>query len=266
MVHHHFSFRPPHSLEELRSLLKLRYSIYRGSRLYKFCPDNNLGIDLDYYDPYALHFGLYEHFSYSSQPMGYIRMVMDEAGPFYFDILRIASEDASISSSVFQIPPTPYPVMTYAPNTESMQSLYREITLKGERLVEPSRLSLHPSIRDFHVADFLIASTFAVTRAHGVNNAILSCTEAHSRYYRRNGFHIYPGTSIFNTPKYGGHGAILLLLLDVQNILPSLQNGTIIKMAEIYERTGETRYKPDQTERCMTPNALEGVAQISIAA
>jgi len=70
----YFVFRQAQSVDELRALLKLRYKVYRESRLQQFVPENECGIDLDGYDLRSRHFGLFKN---NSHPIGYMRVVED---------------------------------------------------------------------------------------------------------------------------------------------------------------------------------------------
>ena len=241
-----YAFRQPISVQELMALRKVSYNAYRESRLHKFCPDNKLGIQLDCHDLYALHFGLFRESSGESKPVGYIRLVTDEISPMYYDVVSIASLDETLLENVLKLPDELYPVIEYVPFAERLRKLHEELRRDGIKLVEASRLSLDPSVQgrkleEYALANFMISSVFAATKVYGIDAAMMAVAPSHKPTYERFGFGQLDQTEIFYPEKFDG-GPALLLLLGLQEQLPSLQKGKILRMADEYARSGQIVY------------------------
>lgn len=88
-------FREAKGKEELTALLKLRYQVYRSSPLKGFCPKNEHGIDMDSYDLYSRHFGLFLRESGKDNPIGYLRLIEKNLTSFAPTILSIALEQST---------------------------------------------------------------------------------------------------------------------------------------------------------------------------
>ncbi|MFN0157507.1 MAG: N-acyl amino acid synthase FeeM domain-containing protein [Bacteroidota bacterium] len=247
-----YTFRQPNSISELRALLELRYRVYRESRLQNFIADNPLGLDLDCYDLKSMHFGLFRCVYGMEIPVGYMRLVTDRVQSSAYDIMSISSADGTVLENVLQTPDAPFPVMTYAPAVDRVNEMYHELLNKGESIVEPGRFALDESARGRLIAKQMVAATFAVTIANGIDSAILSCTLLHSRTYKQFGFNNFPGTEEFYCDQ-AGENALLLLLLGVRASLPESERGKVMKMAKAYAETGCIFLDPSQPNQFTQP-------------
>src|SRR5258706_15969007 len=96
----YYVFRKPQSIEELRCLLELRYNTYQSCHMRGFTVPSQAGIDADCYDLRAMHFGMFEYANDVARPVGYIRLVTEEVGPNYYDVVSIAGGDSHLVSRV----------------------------------------------------------------------------------------------------------------------------------------------------------------------
>lgn len=248
MEQHYFIFREPETLDELKALLRLRYSAYMASRLNKFIEENQTGMDLDCYDLYSRHFGLYEHTGSSSRPVGYVRMVTDEPGTFRNDLFALAKSIPELYEKVNCIPTEPFPMMNYCPYADDIRRYRENAKLAGEMLVEVGRLSLDDSIRGLKIAVNFVSAICASLPMHGVDEALVTCVSNHEAMYRSCGGRIFHSANIFEV-----HGAgVCLLLLSAKN-LPHSMKERVDHMREAYERTGRICYNPSQPESYYEP-------------
>lgn len=251
MDQHYFVFREPANINELKALLLLRYSVYRASRLHKFCPENEAGIDLDCYDLYSRHFGLYEHSGATSRPVGYVRMVTDKEGTFHDELFRLAGQSPSLFEKINRVPPNPFPVMNYAPDSEQIGEYYNDAKARGEMFVEVSRLSLDGRIRGLKVVTNFVSSIFAAYQAMDVDHAIISCHSEHSVFYQHFGAKGFAGSQPFYCEQYDGAATSLLLLSP--KTLPDTMKERVLQMAEAFRITGRICYDPSNPQQFYAP-------------
>lgn len=155
MKKNYFVFREAQSLSELESLLRLRYEVYRTSRLQQFVPENEYGIDFDCYDLRARHFGLFMN---DIEPVGYHRPVSNAYGPLCDEILRLAAQFPGMSEKVRSKPEQPLPIMTYWPEAHILKELHNEIKGQRKSLAEATKFTLDPSMASVKLATHIIES------------------------------------------------------------------------------------------------------------
>jgi hypothetical protein len=255
MEQHYYIFREPTTFDELKALLLLRYKVFRESRLEKFVEENEACIDLDCYDLYSRHFGLYEHEGNSARPVGYIRMVTDDMGTFRDELFELAKSIPSLYEKVNRIPKEPFPLMNYCPHADLIKHFYEELKSDGGKLIEASRLSLDRSVRGTSISDFKIAHTFiaavyASFLTYGVSNCVLSCNANHQVLYKSYGSQIFIGTTQWHNDLAGVDYS--LLLLAAKN-LPDSMKEKVYKMAEVYKKFGRICYNPSEPENYYAP-------------
>lgn len=69
------AFRPALNVKELESLFRLRYQGYLESQCASLVTDNQHGFELDVYDHYAHHIGLFQEGYFGAHPIDYLRLV-----------------------------------------------------------------------------------------------------------------------------------------------------------------------------------------------
>ncbi len=248
MEQHYFIYREPENFDELKVLLLLRYRVYRESRLQKFIEENEACIDLDCYDLYSRHFGLYEHIDDTSRPVGYIRMVTEETGTFRDELFELAKSIPSLYEKVNSIPRYPFPLMNYCPYVVELRKFYKEVKFQGDNLVEASRLSLDVACRGLNIISYFVAATIAQGKINCAEEALLACNRNHEAIYRRGGAEVFRGTKEFDVK---GAGSVLLLLSP--NRLSVSMKAKVYKMAEVYKRFGRICYNPSEPENYYPP-------------
>ncbi|MFN0157508.1 MAG: hypothetical protein ACKVRP_05465 [Bacteroidota bacterium] len=256
MIPAYFVYREPESIDELKSLLLLRYSVYRQSRLKHLAPENKYMINMDSHDLNAKHFGLYEHIDGSSRPVGYIRMVTDGAGPWANEIQQIVHSLPELTIESNTNLAEPLPLMEYVPDIEALRKLYVGCKRKGEHLVEPGRLSLDHSVRSLGISGHvrtssnMVASTFAAFMVDGVSKAVLTASLTHKGFYEQFGFTRTPGVSDWFWEDAGENRCCLI---GSPESLPEPMKEKVLRMAEAWSNTRRICFHPSANEQFFAP-------------
>jgi len=238
MSDNYFVFREIRSLNELQTLLSLRYQVYRESNLKYFIEENEYGIDLDNYDFHSRHFGLFEN---NLEPIGYMRVVENGLSPQFEKLQDILKKHPQIAPKVSMNPKIPFPSMVHWGN--EIKKVYQKIKDNNGDLVEGSRYVLKQNIKSIILAKLILESAFAIYLFYYSDYAIVSCTPAHKRFYSRYGFSTLTGT--LNREFDGFHGCCLL---GSASNVPNSQCKKLQQMANAYKNTGQICYNPSNPE------------------
>lgn len=184
MEAHAIQFREAKGREELLELFRLRYDTYRRSRLAGFVPENASGLDIDEYDPWARHFGLFK----AGEAVGYIRVVQEERSPAWADVVALAQSRGGQPTFSGARPSVPFPLMGYFPDKANVEKLYNIFKKQGLRLCSPGRLVISPKIRGIKVANFFIECVVAATLHLKNDITLITCNRPHVNTYMQYGF------------------------------------------------------------------------------
>ncbi len=183
-----YVFKPARNAEELRDLLRVRTAAFRniqGGRL----AAHSLTLDVDAYDRFAHHLGLFEvEPDGIERAIGYARLITETPSPQANQLFRIVKTDPESSSRVSAKRPTPFPSIGYFPELASFYEMARRA---GERLLEPSRLSLEPTLHSARLARFLAFGATAYALSAGFTNGLMTSRHTHLGMYRLLGFAPY---------------------------------------------------------------------------
>jgi len=187
-----YVFRPARNAEELTDLLRVRTAAFRniqGGRIVS----QGLVFDVDAYDRFAHHLGLFEiEPGGIERAVGYSRLIMEIPSPQENQLFQIVRMDPESSARVSAKRPTPFPSIGYFPE---LAGFYEMAKCSGERLLEPSRLSLQPTIHSARLARFLAIGATAYAFSLGLTNALMSSRKTHVGMYRLLGFSPYDDES-----------------------------------------------------------------------
>lgn len=232
----YFVYRELATTDEFEDTFRLRYYIYRGSGLKSLVKENEHQIDFDPYDLRARHFGLFRVHEGSELPVGYLRIVEDEDLSAETGVWDLVSRFPSLGSVTRGRLKHPFPLMCYHPKKGTIRRSYREMTARGDRLVEACRLAIDPCFRSLRLAQHIVESALAVYFFHfGVEHAIWCCDGSHSRFYGLYGLRRFPGTK---DSDFLGLGHNSCCLLGSAAGVPPRLALRIARMAEAYGRTG----------------------------
>lgn len=227
-----FIFRAAKDAEELYQLLKLRYEIYRDSRLAGFVRDNKYGVDIDAYDFRAVHFGLFEQQGRAEVPVGYMRVIGKsfDSSAHYLDILRSISEISEQEAEYLHT----LPFCNYFPETTSIDSFV------GKEWCEAGRFAVKSAYRCLHLSKFMCEGAIAYALFYkGLSNAAVFCKESHLLFYKRYGF-TQLGTPKFLKPPFSDSvtSERYALLTISRDSMPSFQVAKFKNMVNEYCQLG----------------------------
>jgi hypothetical protein len=191
-----FVFREVRTAAELLEVLRLRYGVYRNSRLNGFCPENDERIAVDVFDLRARHFGLYAVSDPCDRLIGCIRVVSENERRHLPKFRQLASQSKLIADVIDRHPDTPLPLCGYSVPGKKISELYQNWVASGEHVVEGGRLCLDPEFRSVRLAVFMAEMTFALGffGDYEVDRALVTCCTSQERFYARYGYQRVPGT------------------------------------------------------------------------
>lgn len=179
-------FRKPRGKAELLKLLELRYQIYRSSKLKGFCPKNDFEIDLDNWDMFAHHFGIFQVSNNQTKPVGYIRYIQEDLTEQAPCILSIAlSKSKDYAKKIVKFPPSTFPSELYFPDIKFLPELAEK-----KCGAEVSRFSLNEAFRNDRRTMFSLIKILCAIGFFQLGNqfGIIACNIHHSPTYEIFGF------------------------------------------------------------------------------
>lgn len=253
--HSQIIFREARTLEELRELLHLRYHTYRASKSARFCPENDLELDIDEFDISARHYGLFMA-NDIERAIGYVRAVYP-LGQFESKITRcliagLKRQPNCVSSSNRVV----LPLMKYFPEVPALTALLSASRESTATLVEVSRLSLHQTTRSSKLARTFVACGFAALISEYIEYALLTCSPAQKRFYESFGCSQVEGTRDETLPDYNVKKSCLL---GSAAGLPSPVREIVHALARQYRREGQISFKLPAAQS-ITQESLRKVA------
>ena len=142
----------------------------------------------------------------------------------------------------------PFPVMNYFPWVETLNELCATAKTSHEKLVEGSRLVLHPAYHSLKLSKFVLECAFATYLFHYLARALIGCTPCHKRFYARYGFTPVKGTSVYRFGEFEG-----VCLLGSASDVPSGVRARLQRMAEVFEKNGQICCNPSATNSFLRP-------------
>jgi len=179
-------FRLPVGRDELEALLRVRYSAYRAIPDQCIVPYSLFGIDLDAYDLFSHHLGVFlTDGKGSEKAAGYIRLVTSAPGPQCPNLMDIASGRRELEEKLYSGRKCVLPSIGYFPVlVEFFSGIHSDI----DSFVEPSRLSIHGNVSGIQVISLLVYGAISYGVLNGFDDAILSAQASHVLHYHRYGF------------------------------------------------------------------------------
>jgi len=259
-----FVFREASNRKDLLELLRLRYRVYRNSRLSRFVNENEYGFDLDGYDLRARHFGLFLHDKNIIKALGYQRGIINQFGPLKDEILEISELYPNLSDKLNLKPKAPFPCLTFLPQSEKniIMKFYNRISSKGESMTESTRFLLDSSVRSFRLASLMaeaVVGSYMFRHEYGIT----CVNETHLPFYKRLGFNHFEGTKskCFSV----NNNNLACLYISKKSISPVLYN-RFLKLARFYESHGQILLYPGLTNDDKHTSHLVKYPKAAIAA
>lgn len=233
-----FVFRKPNDSQELLSLLRLRYESFHRSRLKGFVKNCTGGLDVDPWDGYATHYGLYHETEGKEKPVGYLRIVGLDISPQSSLLHSLACQFVEVATAIANPREALLPLLTYDDPNHVIADIFAKIRSNSLSVVEPGRISLSHEYQALPLSRYLVESAIALYFAgiYKVDRAILSCAVQHSDFYQKFGFALIPG-SVNRCRKVDW---ILAALVGSPQRVPSHIMQRVEVLAREYELTGHT--------------------------
>ena len=252
----YYVFREAANTDELLELFHLRYQVYRHSKLARFIPENEYGIDLDCYDLRAGHFGLFRVEEGIEHPMGYLRVAEDREVTGQTDVMELVNQFPNLTFKLEGTPPQAFPLMTYFSDVDAVKEVYGKIKERGERLVEACRFALEEYSRSLRLAKHMVESAIAIYFFHyQFEHAMWCCDSSNKAFYRLYGFRPLAG---IKEEDFAGIGASSCCVFGSAVGVPSPDRGRLMQMAKVYGEEGRICYFPyDPNQFCEETVSLE---------
>jgi N-acyl-L-homoserine lactone synthetase len=233
------AFRPARNVKELESLFRLRYQGYLESQCASLVTDNQHGFELDVYDHYAHHIGLFQEGRFGSHPIGCLRLVQEHRTPFS-DLVDAIAKNYNIPCRLPQEGPG-LPLLHNCPEKEAIGEHMNLLRPEHNGIVEASRFVFAPEARSGGYTKFFVEAAIArMLYHHRFSGIMLACHPRHAALYRRYGFkQIVDG----NQNDYNGLAASILSL-RIPDIRPALQS-KIQSMGLAQQRHGGLLLHPE---------------------
>ncbi|MES2559206.1 MAG: GNAT family N-acyltransferase [Bacteroidota bacterium] len=183
-----YTFSEVTNKEDLEKCFQMRYAVYAESANKVRLKQNPIRIDINVFDVHAKHYCLRKDDSI----IGYLRLVLPSLELVNESVLEIGDSYSLPLKAEYsrQKQNAPYPFLSYTNVPPSHWNYYTEIRIKGEQLIEASRLILHPEYRGLNVSRFLVECALVLYIEHcdQTKHAIVDCFTNHSTFYKSYGF------------------------------------------------------------------------------
>jgi predicted GNAT family N-acyltransferase len=180
-----YAFREIKEEAELLAAFRMRYTIYvQQPHLRQIMAENAAEVDIDGYDVYSRHYGLYKINGESEEMIGYLRVTEQRKFPLVEATLKTLKRQYN-----FVIPKRPqlFRNQEKFPNMENVLQI--PLTKIAPSICEPGRFIISKEYRSAGLAQFIIESIMVVLCAIPyMKFGVIDCQKDHKTMYLRNGF------------------------------------------------------------------------------
>ena len=212
MTDQYIEFREPKTCRELEAMLRLRYTVRRSCKLAALCPENEAGIDIDQFDRYAYHVGLFTPSADGFIPVGCSRVVTGKPGPQHKWVSEFACKNRL--EQKLQVPEQVFPSLSYLPaeHGNKVIDLCNAVLEDGETIGESCGACLHPDIKSIRIARLWVDSIVAYFKVwNDIRYVVMTISPHHMSFYSRNGFSPFPGLPNSSLADFGAPFTFCLL-------------------------------------------------------
>jgi Acetyltransferase (GNAT) domain len=180
-----YAFREIKDEAALLAAFRMRYNVYsQQPHLRQLMAENAAEVDIDGYDVYSRHYGLYKINPKSEEMIGYLRVIEQRIFPFVLALLEKFKKQYGITAK-----PRAKPFYVQQKFSNAEQLLGISLTNNVNSLCEPTRFIISPIYRSAGLAQFVIESIMvAICAVAHFRYGILFCQKDHKSMYLRNGF------------------------------------------------------------------------------
>jgi len=212
-----YIFREILTPDELLEQLKLRYRVYRESRLSRLCPPNDVGLEFDCYDLTSRHFGLFLVGDRGERLVGAQRGVYPEGKHISRSAFEIVERRPALAQLAEACNRHELPCVGYMPPSElgALESYLKTLKTGGMSYAESSRFMIDPSYSSIRLAIFFARAVIAAyVFCGGADVGITQVASSHKGFYLRNGFRQLDRTADRLYSEIGLSGATLAVSRD----------------------------------------------------
>ncbi len=236
--------------EELEACFRFRYEIFSKSDNNLFLKENGNHIDLDSFDVHSKHYAL----TSGNSMAGYLRIVFPKKELFNYEVLDIGEQYELLSRQECfrQDDSAPFPFLSYQSVPASHLSYFNNLTVKGEQVVEVSRLTIHPAYRSIRTSKFMMDCAIALYKVYGVRrkHVIISCYKHHAKFYQGYGYQLIDDVYVLH-----GIPNVTLTLPLVRSIddsaIPECFHDKMRMMAEAFQLNGSIELSGDACKKAV---------------
>lgn len=240
----YYSFREVTGMKELEPLLRLRYKVFKKEATTDdLFPENELELDLDFYDLRSRHFGVYHVENGWGMPVGYQRLILEDETAIAPALRRWAyGKPALMKRLSLSEKKAPLYLMTLN-SSGAMWRYYFEKKEWGASFAEASRVCILENHRSFGLTKAIFYSNMAlVLWVFNIDIGITSCTAKLSVIHRRLGLKVIEGCN------YDKHGVECSVLDVWKSDFNPHQYAELERMAEAYSVQDCICYHPEEPE------------------
>ena len=236
----YFSYREATSMTELEPLLRLRYQVFKEEKTTKaLFPDNELGIEIDYFDLKSRHFGIYLVKNGQPIPVGYQRIIHETETPIARTLRSWAARHPLL---LRKLSPVNSPLYLMTVNrSRALWEFYMEQKATGVNFVEVSGAFVLKEFRSTRLDEFLLDACSAVNFLDEEPGAgLTSCSKNQAYRLQRFGWR-----KIAQSDYVFGKTDCCLLQLNPSNFHHQ-ERAEMENMAEAFQATGSVCLHPVQ--------------------
>jgi hypothetical protein len=183
-----YTFKEVRDKETLKECFRFRYKIYAESLMRGFLKENADKIDIDYFDVHSRHYALL----HNNNLAGYIRTVLPKDELINYEVLEIGEEFRLLHEQKYveQNSIAPFPFLSYNGVPKSHWDYFYKLERNKEKVVEASRLVLHPQHRTIKTSKFLTECAIVIYLSNYITqkHAVINCYVHHSLFFKCYGF------------------------------------------------------------------------------
>jgi hypothetical protein len=209
-----YVFRPVRTTEELHAALALRYRTYAPQFSGLESLDHASALDVDAYDAFAHHLGLFAEHPGRDELVGCMRVVFDGAGPWQAELHWLAATTPDLASRILAPRGTKLPLQNYYPPRSPARAAIDRILQHSRRCGEAGRFAIEPvhrlgvGRRGARLSCSCVEAAWAwAFGSAGMDCALVACLSALSPLYERCGF--VPLSPASHADICGSHGIVL---------------------------------------------------------
>lgn len=179
-----YTFRKISSEAELTQAFRLRYEVYQHSpTLRALLKENPARMDIDGYDAYAWHCGIFKQTPRGDSMVGYLRVVVQQKQDWAAALVARLEQEHG-----WKVDPRPA-TYYHEKSFPDLASFVGEPLTEDGRFSEPGRFIILPAYRSTGLARFAIEGVMALGFADpALQVAIIDCQKPHRRIYEQVGF------------------------------------------------------------------------------